>query len=111
MKVIATAILAASIAAVALPAAADAPVCIDSYRIDSTNAPDSHHLIFKMKDGTKWTNTLKSACPGLRFNGFVYEPTAGRQVCANLQTIRVLDGGGVCMLGAFEKTSTPNKPA
>jgi hypothetical protein len=64
-----------------------------------------------LKVGTKWTNTLKSACPALRFNGFVYEPAAGRQVCANLQTIHVLDGGGVCALGTFEKTSSPNKPA
>ena len=92
------------LAAVSFASAAQAaPICLDSYRIKSTKAPDEKHIIFHMIDGTTWKNTLRNQCSGITFNGFAYEPFAGHSVCENLQSIRVLDSGSVCLLGRFEK--------
>jgi hypothetical protein len=102
MKKVLAVVLLTAFAATSVPAVA-ASVCLDTVRIKSTSVPDAHHIIFHMIDGTQWSNALKNACPGLRFNGFVYEPFADRQVCENLQTIRVLQDHSICMLGAFTK--------
>ena len=96
------AIVAAALAAFTTQAVA-APICIDSFRIRTTTVPDANHIVFHMIDGTNWKNTLRHSCPGLVFNGFVYEPFAGRDVCENLQTIRVIDDGSFCLLGTFAK--------
>jgi hypothetical protein len=98
-KFVAIVLAAASL----VSAAQAAPICLSSYRIRSTNAPDEKHIIFHMIDGTSWKNTLKHQCAGITFNGFVYEPFAGQSVCENLQTIQVLDTGSVCLLGQFTK--------
>jgi hypothetical protein len=106
MKKLSTALSALILIATTTSALAT-PVCLDSYRIKTTTVPDSKHILFHMIDGTVWRNELKAACPGLRFNGFVYAPTASRSVCENLQTIRVIDDGSPCLLGRFEKVSSP----
>ena len=41
-------------------------------------------------------------CNGLTFNGFAYD-THTSSICDNMQTIRLLDSGEVCTLGAFTK--------
>jgi len=93
--------------ALAQPEAAPAGVCIDTLRIDHTSVPDKRTILFHMQGGKVWKNTLRQDCPGLRANGFSYAPTPPHQICSNLQTIRVIRTGSVCMLGAF----TPYAPA
>ena len=66
-------------------------------------------LDFRMKNGTVYRNTLRTPCPGLKFNGFVYKTHTG-DICENMQTIRVLRSHEVCMLGAFTKLP-PTQPA
>lgn len=100
MKRYITALAAASIAFTAV-SASGGPICLDSYRIDHTKVPDSRHIEFYMRDGSSWSNELKGACPGLKFNGFIYEPLADREVCENLQTIRVIQDHSVCLMGKF----------
>ncbi|HEX2590927.1 MAG TPA: hypothetical protein VHL34_05505 [Rhizomicrobium sp.] len=95
-------VIAAAALAIGTQAVA-APVCLDSMRIDRTKVPDAKHIEFHMQDGSVWSNELKNRCPGLLFNGFIYEPFAGREVCENLQTVRVIQDHQVCMLGAFTK--------
>jgi len=99
--------LAATLAACswATPVSA-APVCLDNYRIENTSIPDNHTIIFYMRDGTAWRNTLKNSCPNLRFSGFVYKDRGGvSEYCANLTVVRVIDSGEPCMLGEFSKVA------
>jgi len=102
MKKLTTALAAVTLFASATSAIA-APVCLDSLRIRNTSIPDAKHIVFHMTDGTTWSNELKNRCPGLRWNGFVYEPFAGRDVCENLQTVVTIWDNQPCMLGKFTK--------
>ncbi len=76
-------------------------VCIRSIEIDHTSVPDANTILFHMKGGKVWKTTLMSACPGLKFHGFIYDASPNGQICGNLQTIRVLTTGSVCALGPF----------
>ena len=88
-----------------------APVCIDTYRIDHTRTPDNRTIIFYMKGGIVYQSTLPAECPMLRFNGFGYVATPPAQICGNLQSIRVLRTGSVCLLGPLVPiTPSSNKP-
>jgi hypothetical protein len=85
-------------------------ICIDTLRIDRTRVPDARTILFYMDDGTIWKNTLPAYCPGLRSHGFIYSPTPPHRLCSNLETIRVVEVGSVCRLGAFTRYTRP-KPA
>jgi hypothetical protein len=100
MKPLLSVFVTAAVAFTAASAAAR-PICLDSHRIDHTKVPDSRHIVFYMQDGSQWSNELKASCPGLKFNGFIYHPFADREVCENMQTIRVIQDRSVCMLGGF----------
>lgn len=112
MKAIATgmfpALLLAATGAAASTREVPAPksVCLYSPRIDHTSVPDKNTILFHMKDGKIWKNTLKTPCPGLKFHGFVYQ-THDMNICSNMQSITVLESNEVCMLGAFEPYSVP----
>jgi hypothetical protein len=85
-----------------------APVCLDNYTIKNTSIPDSHTIVFHMKDGSAWRNTLKNPCPDLRFYGFVFTDSGGvNQYCGNQTVVRVIHSGEVCMLGEFSKMVPP----
>jgi hypothetical protein len=75
------------------------PVCLRSIDIDHTKTPNNHTILFFMKDGKVWNGTLRSDCPELIFNGFEYRPTPRADICANMQTIRVLKSGAICEIG------------
>jgi hypothetical protein len=101
MKKIATfaAMLCVGLASIA-PAAAEAPVCLQSNRIDRTTVVNPKTILFRMKDGKVWRSTLATPCLGLKFNGFVYV-THADEVCGGSQSIRVLQTDQVCLLGRF----------
>jgi hypothetical protein len=81
-----------------------APVCLDTYRIQNTSVPDPHTIIFHMKDGSAWRNTLRNACPDLKFWGFVYADRSGmNEICDNQTAVKVINSGELCLLGAFSK--------
>ena len=83
--------------------------CITVQDIRNTEQQDNGRaLMFTMKDGTQWRNTLKSACPDLKFNGFAWVIHSDT-VCENAQSFRVLDSGEICVLGKFEKLA-PTPP-
>lgn len=111
MKNITAAIAAAAIAVcAALPALAAAPVCLQTYRIDHTSVLDSKTIIFHMKDGKQWKNTLMNACPSLNFHGFIMNVRGGSdEVCSNQQSIKVLESGNICMMGEFTPYTPPEK--
>jgi hypothetical protein len=89
-----------------------ATVCINTQDI-SSSTPENHgaSILFKMRDGSRWRNTLQGRCPDLDFNGFAWTVrNADQTVCENEQSLRVLRSGQVCLLGKFEKLPPASKP-
>jgi hypothetical protein len=87
------------------------PVCLASYQIENTTIPDDSTILFKMRDGSVWKNTLTSPCYGLKLDtrGFTYEATdpGSDTICSNLLTIHTNTFHNVCLLGAFTQLSPP----
>ena len=86
-------------------------VCLRALWIDHTKAPDDRTLLFYMKDNSIWKTHLKSLCPQLQMNGFSYVATPPDDICGNLQAIRVIRSGAVCMMGPFEPFGPPSPAA
>jgi hypothetical protein len=77
------------------------PTCVSPRDIDSTKPTSDREIVFKMRNGKMWLNTLPANCPGLKFEGGFSWEIHGDTICANSQTFRVLRRGNVCALGAF----------
>jgi hypothetical protein len=112
MKVIAIGVVLAAMAVSAAAAQSSytsggGNVCLRTYDVDHTKAPDDRTIIFYMKDRTAWITHLKSLCPQLTFNGFSYVATPPEDICGNLHAIRVIRSGSVCMMGPFEPYTSP----
>ncbi len=73
--------------------------------VDHTKTVDASTILFYMRDGKVWKNTLKAPCPGLAFHGFTYV-THYAELCGN-EGINVLVTHQACSLGDF----TPYAPA
>jgi len=106
MKRLARLAMLLALGATSIAPAVAAPVCLDVYYIDSSHVVDAKTILFKMKDGTVWRNTLQFRCPGLLFNGYTYR-LHDRELCGDMQDIHVLRTHEVCMLGKFTKEA-PN---
>ena len=99
-------------AALALPLAAAAPVCLQTYRIDHTDVLDNSTIRFVMRDGTRYLNRLPAKCPGLYLDprGFSYTAIPGSdEICSNLVTITLNTSHAPCLLGAFVPEPKPAK--
>ena len=102
--IFAPALFAASLLAVA-PAMASPDICISTRDIkNSVEQNDGKALLFTMRDGTQWRNTLQGSCPDLKYNGYAWV-VHNESVCENMQTLRVLQSGEFCSLGKFEKVA------
>ena len=106
MKTIANLAMALALGATSIAPAAAANQCLAVYYIDSTHVVDSQTILFKMKNGTVWSNTLRARCPGLLFNGYTYLLRSD-ELCGDMQAIRVLTTDEVCFLGKFTKQVAP----
>jgi hypothetical protein len=83
--------------------------CLRTRDIVSTDSKDGKTLVFKMRDGRTLVNHLQGICPDLKFNGFDWVVRGGtEEVCENIQSLRVLQSGEVCVLGKFDQPA--NKP-
>jgi len=116
-------VIAAAFAALAaLPAAAQpapqtgkpGPVCIRPFdtptgSIDHTHVVDARTVLFYMRDGKIWKNTLRSPCRGLLLHGFSFL-THQDEICSNAQGIQVIETGEVCQLGEFTPYVAPAQP-
>ena len=111
MKALISALTAAAIAAgAATPALADRPICLQTINLDHTSVKDAQTILFYMKNGDVFQNSLRNACPGLKFHGFVTDIRGGiGEICSNQQTIKVLVTREVCMLGEFTPYKAPPK--
>ena len=96
-------------AATLIAPVAAAPVWLTVHRVDSTKLIDARTLDFRMKDGTVFRNSLRTRCVGLKFHGFSYV-SRDDNICDNMQSIRILGTGEVCVLGAFVKLPPEPSP-
>lgn len=92
-------------------AATAATTCIDTRQIkDSHPVDNGKALLFTMRDGTVYRNTLAGPCPDLVFNGYVWVVrNPDNTVCDNVNTIRVLQSGEICQIGAFVKVPAQSR--
>ncbi|HEY4264319.1 MAG TPA: hypothetical protein VGM72_03310 [Micropepsaceae bacterium] len=98
----ATALVFAPSAAIQVRAADTSPgkVCLNASQIQRTEVPDDRTIIFHMRDGKIWRNTLKTACPMLKISPYT-QKLNGDLVCSNQQFIHVVMTGNDCVLGDF----------
>lgn len=87
--------------------------CIDLIRIDRSEVVDDQTILFHMKGGKIWKNTLPYKCPRLGFEKAFSHKTSINRLCS-VDTITVLDTtaripGASCGLGKFEAYTPPPK--
>ncbi len=79
--------------------------CVTTYNLRSTAVLDDQTILFQLRDGSVWKNTLDSSCPSLGFREAFSYVSRGNQLC-DLDTIKVFepygDLGVTCGLGKFE---------
>jgi hypothetical protein len=85
------------------------PICINGADIESTSVPDDNTIVYHLRNGQVWRNTLKATCPNLKFEHAFTEVIRASQICANAQMIRVHETGNMCALGEFTLVSAAPK--
>ena len=75
-------------------------VCLNVRDIQRTEIPDDKTIIFHMRDGKVWRNTLRTVCPMLKISPYT-QKLNGDFVCSNQQFIHVALTGDDCALGDF----------
>lgn len=85
--------------------------CIDLIRIDRSEVVDDQTILFHMKGGKVWKNTLPYKCPRLGFEKAFSHKTSINRLCS-IDVITVLDTsarmpGASCGLGKFEAYTPP----
>jgi hypothetical protein len=81
-------------------------VCLNGTDIEYTQTPNDQTIVFYMRDGRIWRNTLRTPCPNLKFEHAFSETVRSGQICANQQLIRVQQTGNFCALGNFTLVGT-----
>jgi hypothetical protein len=99
--------LCAGGAALVSSQASAAPVCFSPREIQSTTPISDREIVFKLRNGKSWKNTLAAKCPGLKFEGGFSWTIHGDTVCENMQSLTVLRRGNTCLLGKFEPYEEP----
>ena len=81
-------------------------VCLNTTEILATQAVDRRTILYRMRDGRVWRNTLPVDCPTLvGFGNGSFTQTAHTDfICANSQHIKT-EGGNVCRLGSFTRVN------
>jgi hypothetical protein len=82
-------------------AASAQPFCLDPRNIRDSRAVDTHTVMFRMIDGSRYRAALAQDCPGLNFNGFSIFPANSDRVCAGLQLIRTFKDHQVCRIATI----------
>jgi hypothetical protein len=109
ISLVAALLLAAAPQALAESTVPAGSVCLATNQIDYTSVVSDQIIRFHMTNGKIWTNTLKSTCHGLKFDGAFSQEIRGGEICSNMQMIRVLTTGTPCMLGDFTRYTPPPK--
>jgi hypothetical protein len=65
-----------------------------------------NEILYIMKNGKIWKNTLHKSCPGLGFERAFSETIVADGICSNRQ---IINRGTPCFLGAFTPYTPPPK--
>ena len=85
-------------------------VCLPVNQIDHTQILTDTAILFYMKNGKTWVNTISIPCSSLTMeDGFTYVNDV-LEICSNSQTIRVARSGNFCELGQFTQFEIPKVP-
>jgi hypothetical protein len=85
-------------------------VCLQTSQIDHTDIVNDSAIVFFMKGGKAYMNTMRIPCPSLKMDdGFAYMNDVP-EICSASQTIRVLRSGNFCELGQFTPFDPPKIP-
>ena len=81
-------------------------VCLNVTEIQNTQAVDNRTILFRMRNGDVWRNTLAFRCPELTGfgSGGWSQKLHTDWVCANVQHITT-QTGMVCRLGQFTRVN------
>jgi len=101
-------ILAGLIAGAA--SAKDADICLSARDVDHTRVLGDNEILYVMKSGKIWKNTLHKSCPGLGFERAFSETIVADGICSNRQMITVINRGTPCFLGTFTPYTPPPRP-
>jgi hypothetical protein len=103
-------VTALALTAVTIASPAFANTCLRTSDIVSAHSDDGKLMVFQMRNGQTLVNHLQGACPDLKFNGFVWVIRGADTVCENMQSMRVLHSGQVCVLGKFDAPTEKHGP-
>jgi hypothetical protein len=85
-------------------------VCLQTSQIDHTDIVNDSAIVFFMKGGKAYMNTMRIPCSSLKMeDGFAYVNDVP-EICSASQTIRVLRSGNFCELGQFTPFDPPKIP-
>jgi hypothetical protein len=84
------------------------PACLEASLVDSTGVVDDRTILFHMRNGAVWKNTLRQSCANLKFRRGFSEIVRSGEICANKQIISVLGTKNTCQLGDFTLVSRPS---
>jgi hypothetical protein len=85
-------------------------VCLQTSQIDHTDIVNDSAIVFFMKGGKAYMNTMRIPCSSLKMeDGFAYMNDVP-EICSASQTIRVLRSGNFCELGQFTPFDPPKLP-
>ncbi|RMF17876.1 MAG: hypothetical protein D6757_00620 [Alphaproteobacteria bacterium] len=89
--------------------------CLHLERIDTTKILDRQHILFRMRGGQLYLNTLPHACPGLTRDRALSYSLSMPELC-DLDIVTVIDTGthqevGSCGLGKFEEVKEKTSAA
>ncbi len=106
--------LSAAAAAQPVPPVVKTERCVSLSQIQETSVLDDQTIIFKMRGGKSYKNTLPYKCPQLGFEKAFSYKTSISQLCnvdiiTVLTTTHGLDSGASCGLGLFEPYTPPPK--
>jgi hypothetical protein len=112
LKIFGSAMIAASVLAldagvpVEAQNASNGNVCLNTTEILNTQAVDKRTILYRMRDGKLWRNTLAADCPTLvGFGSGAFSQVAHTDfICANSQMIKT-QSGNVCRLGEFTRVN------
>jgi hypothetical protein len=82
------------------------PALVPNEPIPRTKVLDPQTVLFYTREGQVWKNRLKTPCRGLMFHGFSVVGREG-EICSNATSIRVIESGETCVLGAFTPYTPP----
>jgi hypothetical protein len=90
-----------AVAADASPPVPKSNVCFDVSDIDRSVILSDQEIVFYLKGGKAWKNTLQGTCPGLHSQqGFRWRIST-TTVCANQQILYAMHSQKPCFLGNF----------